>query len=142
MIVLYFLHTNVRFINQPVTLSKIQKCLTYKYHKFNSHNIILGGPSILPQRQVNFNISLADLRGSRYGPKRSNFHAVFGNFGKIVCCRPPSPPPRGAAPLLRGILDAPLYLVASLFNSLFFLKKKVSREKKLFLVSLKIKTAF
>ena len=132
MIVLYFLHTNVRFINQPVTLSKIQKCLTYKYHKFNSHNIILEGPSILPQRQVNFNISLADLGGSRYGPKRSQFHAVFGNFGKIVCYRPPSLPEE-RRPLLRGILDAPLYLVASLFNSLFFFKKKLVVKRNFFL---------
>ena len=43
-------------------------------------------------------VPVAVPRGAPYGPKFSQFHAVFGKFGKIICWCPPeglAPPPTG-----------------------------------------------
>ena len=53
------------------------------------------------------------IKGGREGPpppsKFFQFHAFLGNFGKIVCWRPPPPPQGSWRPLLGKILDPPLH---------------------------------
>ena len=71
-------------------------------------DIILHKISITPDnysfRKLSPFTPVADLRGGRRGrppggPNSFDFMQFLGNFGKIVCCRPPpgelAPPPRG-----------------------------------------------
>ena len=67
---------------------------------------------------------MADLGGPPYGPKFSQFHAVFRKIWQNHMLAPP--PPQGWRPLLRGILDPPL-----LWDHSPFLSPKVGPRFKL-----------
>ena len=91
----------------------------YMYHKQKNQTLPSGAGNafviyVYPHKTLTV-IAVADLGGrTRRAPSPPtaqnflNFMQFFAKFGKIICWHPP---PEGWRPLLRGILDPPLYCI-------------------------------